>query len=438
MNTLAKDVTKDVAIFINDFYPELPPALEKLSQKLGRPLKGVMLVDKTVRERGKYNADKDQVFETIVCDFSDTSMLRSTIKKLEDHILLIDTTSERGQPYFKLVLPHLAYLPAPTESSLEWATHKGQMRAIVGAYNPNLVPKVQVIQDDSEDTIKSILSNLELPCIVKPTGLAASILVNKVTSEDQLRETLRHSFSTIHDVYARDAGRWDPGMIVEEFIDGEMYSIDAYINDTGTVWCLPPIRSKTAHSLGMDGFYTYQNESYLEIDETTITAGQAAAKDAIHALGLRSCAAHIELFHTQTGWKIIELGPRPGGYRQFMYAAAYGIDHAYNELLVKIGLEPEMPTETVGYSLITNTYAEEEGVIADIEGIEEARAIESVKNLWVHAKAGDFALPSGKGGKLIVDSEMSNTSQQQLLADADKLRAIISIKLTAEKPAITD
>jgi len=428
MNNLAQDATKNVAVFINDFYSELPGALDKLAKRLGRPLKGVMLIDKTAHTLGRYHPDKDHIFGKVICDFSNPGELRRTIKELEDTMLLIDTVSERGQPYFKLVLPHVAYLPTPTESSLEWATHKGQMRTIVGAYNPNLVPHVQVIRDNSEDTISSLLNTLKLPYIVKPTGLAASILVNKVSSEAELRETLEHSFETIHDIYARDAGRWEPEMIVEEFMEGDMYSIDAYVNDAGKVWCLPPIRSKTAHSLGMEGFYTYQNESYLDIDADTIAAGQTAASDAIHALGLRSCAAHIELFLTPTGWKIIELGPRPGGYRQFMYATAYGIDHAYNDLSVKVGLEPEIPTKAIGYSLITNTYAEEEGIIDAIEGIEEARAIASVSDIWVHAKAGDFALPSGKGGNLIVDSEMSNTSQEQLLADAAKLRDCISIR----------
>ncbi|HSX05905.1 MAG TPA: ATP-grasp domain-containing protein [Candidatus Saccharimonadales bacterium] len=428
MKNLVEDGSKNVAVFINDFFPELPPALEKLSKKLGRPIQGVMLVDKTAHSRGKYHRDKNQLFETIVCDFSDPAELRRTIKGLEEKLLLIDATSERSQPYFKLVVPHVPYLPTPTESSLEWATHKGQMRALVGAYRPALVPQVQVVRDDSEDTIATLLNGLRLPYIVKPTGLAASILVNKVSTETELRETLQHSFEVIHDIYARNAGRWEPEMIVEEFIEGDMYSIDAYVNDIGKVWGLPPIRSKTAHSLGMEGFYTYQNESYLEIDDTTVAAGQAAARDAIHALGLRSCVAHVELFHTASGWKIIELGPRPGGYRQFMYAAAYGIDHAYNELLLKIGLEPEIPTKAISYSLITNTYAEEEGTVEAIEGVETARALGSVSNLWVHAKPGDLASPSGKGGDLIVDSEMSNTSQEQLLADADKLRELIKIR----------
>ena len=73
--------------------------------------------------------------------------------------------------------------------------------------------------------LNPILSNLELPLIVKPTGLAAaSILVNKVAPEIERRETLKESFSTIHELDARDAGRWEPEMIIEEFMEGEMYS----------------------------------------------------------------------------------------------------------------------------------------------------------------------------------------------------------------------
>lgn len=433
MDRFVEDPTKNVAVFINDFNIEFAAALEKLSQRLDRPLKGVTLIDQKIYDTKRNKPDVAHMFQEIICDFSSDADLRKTIRELEDNLLLIDASSERNQPYLKKVLPHVPYLLAPTEKSLEWATHKGQMRALLASYDPSIVPKVQLVRDASEETIQSLLSNLVLPYIVKPAGLAASILVNKVSTEDELRQTLQHGFDVIHDIYTRDAGRGKPEMIVEEFIVGDMYSIDMYVDHTGRTWGLPPIRSKTAHSLGKDGFYTYQNESYLEIDEATIEAGQVAAAKAAHALGLRSCAAHVELFHTADGWKIIELGPRAGGYRQFMYEAAYGIDHAYNELLVKIGLEPEITTTPIGYSLITNTYAEEEGEIAAIEGVEEARAIPSVSGLWVHAEPGDRALPSGKGGKLIVDSEMSNADQAQLLADADMLRERIHIRVTPER-----
>jgi len=428
MSTLVKDGSKNIAIFINDFYPELPIALEKLSKKLGRPLKGIMLIDKTAYGQGRYHPDTEHLFDEIVCDFTDPGALRATVKTFEQNLLLIDGNSERSQPYFKLVLPHVPYVLAPTESSLEWATHKGQMRALVGGYNPELVPRVRVIRDDSEATVSDILSNLELPLIVKPTGLAASILVNKVSTEAELRETLKQSFAAIHEVYARDTGRWEPEMIVEEFMEGEMYSVDLYLNQTGYSWALPLIRAKTAHSMGLEGFYEYQLETDVTLDETTIKAGQAVAAEAAHALGLRSCTAHVELYLTATGWKIIELGPRPGGWRQFLYESAYGVDHAYNGLLVKVGLEPEdLGGEPIAYSLIANTYAQDEGIIEAIDGIEEALQLLSVIDLQAHYGPGDIALPSGKGGKILADAKLSHPDKDQLLADTAKLRKHITV-----------
>jgi len=433
MNTYTPDDTKDVAVFINDFYPEIPPALKKLSEKLGRPLQGVMLIDESAQARGDVRPLQDDSFQEIVCDFSDDTALHSIVRQFEDRLLFVDATSERSQPYFKLILPHLPYVPGPTERSLEWATHKGQMRHMLAAYNDNLVPRVQIIRDNSDATITSVLGNLSLPYIVKPTGLSASILVNKVTNEDELREAVSHSLSVIHDIYARDAGRGTPELIIEEFMEGDMYSVDLYLNNEGHAWPLQPMRSRTAHSMGLEGFYEYQLESDLTLDGEAIKAGQETAIQAAHALGLRSCTAHVELYLTATGWKIIELGPRPGGHRQFMYEQAYGIDHAYNEFLVKAGLEPEQLNDTpIAHVAIANTYAQEEGIFEAVEGLDAVRALSSTVQVTVHAKAGTQALPSGKGGKIIVDAQLSNTDKQQLDKDLARLRELIVIRTRTE------
>jgi biotin carboxylase len=433
MSTLAEDATKDVAVFINDFNIEFANALEKLSQRLGRHIKGITLIDQKIYNQKRHKPDIAHIFQEIVCDFSDDAALRKTIRQFEDNLLVIDASSERNQPYLAKVLPHTPYLFAPTESSLLWSTHKGQMRALLGSYNPEIVPLVQTVQDDSEKTIQKVLTKLSFPMIIKPTGLASSLLVNKVHNEAELRKNLTHSFEVIHDVYARDAGRGNPEMIVEEFMEGDMYSIDMYVSQTGQTWSLPPIRSKTAHALGLEGFYEYQLETYIELDEAEVIAAQATAAQAAHALGLRSCTAHVELYRTPEGWKIIELGPRAGGYRQYMYEAAYGVDHAYNELLVKIGLEPEIPAKPIAYSLITNTYADEEGVIETIDGVEAAREIPSVDELVVQVKPGQKAVASGKGGKIVVMGYLCGKDQQQVAKDADNVRRTIRIKVTPEK-----
>ena len=263
--------------------------------------------------------------------------------------------------------------------------------------------------------------------IVKPTGLAASVLVSMVSDEAQLREVLKKSFAVINDIYARDGGRGEPSMIAEEFIKGDMYSVDVYVSQDGTVWPLPLLRSKTGFAAGKEGFHIYQEDSFLELGSEDIKAGHRAAEAAVHALGLRSCVAHIELFKTDDGWKVIELGPRAGGQRQYIYEAAYGIDHAYNELLMKVGLQPEIKEKPVSNVTVVRLYADDDGALADVKGFSEAKALPSVYNLRLRAKVGDAVATSGNGGKAIVDGVLANNDLAQLYDDADRVRSTVKI-----------
>lgn len=299
------------------------------------------------------------------------------------------------------------------------------MREMLGSYDNCLVPKTQVISDASAASINAVTSRLEFPVIVKPTGLASSMLVSKVQNETELVNVLTQSFAVINDIYTRDRGRGDPGIIVEEFIEGDMYSVDVYVNQAGKIWHLPMLRSKNAYTVGLKGFYTYQSDSFTTLDANDTEAGKAAAESAVHALGLRSCVAHIELFKTANGWKIIELGPRAGGQRQDIYKVAYGIDHAYNELRLKVGMEPIISDTPIAYCTTINFYAENEGIIDSIEGIEAAQNTASSYMLQVSAKPGDKAILSNNGGLILADGLMCNTNLEQLNIDASFVRSTL-------------
>ncbi len=436
MNALASDATKTVAIFLNDFDQEFADGLAKLAKKLGRPLQGVILVDETVKRQGRNTPDTKGAFAQVVCDFSDDVSLRKAVNGFNGSILLVTCSSERNQPYLKRLLPHVPYLLGPTESSLDWATHKAKMREMLGSYDETLIPKVQYVTSDGEAEVQKVCSRLCFPLIVKPTGLASSMLVSKVHDEAELKIALHEGFDRIHEVYSRDSGRGEPGMIVEEFIDGDMYSVDLYVSSTGEVWPLPLIRSRTAHSVGLEGFYIYQADSNVTLDDAETRKGQRAAEQAVHALGLRSCVAHVELFHTDDGWRIIELGPRAGGFRQDLYQVSYGIDHAYNELLVKVGLPPEIGTPAyIAHSTTVNFYPDAEGIIDRIEGFDEAARNPSVYKLSALAKPGDPAAPSTNGGKVVVKGVLRNKDLAQLDKDAASVRA--TVKVIVRKKAAT-
>jgi D-alanine-D-alanine ligase-like ATP-grasp enzyme len=422
MNNLWSVSNRDVAVFINDFDQEYADGLVKLAHELKRPLTGIILVDKDILRKKQNSPDTAHLFEQVVCDFNDDRSLATALRPYAERLLLATCSGERNQSYLKRALPHMPYILGPTESSLDWAVHKAKMRELMGAYDPSLVPRVQHITAATETQIRQVLDKLSFPVVVKPTGLAASVLVSKAHNETELRKVIKESFAVIEEIYQRDSGRGEPSMIVEEFIEGDMYSVDAYINQTGKVWVLPLIRSLTGYAAGKTGFHIHQEDSKHDLTPAEIKAGHHAAAQAMHALGLRSCVAHIELFKTADGWKAIELGARAGGQRQYMYEAAYDTDHAYNELRLKVGLDPIINHKPVSHFTIVRTYTDKDGILERVEGYEAAKANPSMYHIRLRATPGTAVSTSDKGGKVIVDAVLRNTDLDQLYKDADLVR----------------
>lgn len=427
VNNLANNPNKDIVLYINDYFEEYGKAFNKLSEKLGRPLRGIILVDKTLKQNNQNLPDTSHQFEEIVCDFRNDAEVRAAVRAIEDRLLLVSCSAESSQMDFRRVLPHLPYVLGPTEKSLEWATHKGKMREVIGAYNPDLVPKVQMVTSAEDEEVKKVLKNLSFPMIIKPTGLSDSTLVTKVHNRVELQRKLEKAFAVLQDIYKKNRGNGKPGIIVEEFMEGDLYSIDGYVDSEGKIWLLPLLRSKSAYQVGLEGFYIYQTETHHNLTAEEDKAGRKASEEAIKAVGLRSSVAHIELFKTSDGWKIIELGARPGALRQEVYEKSYGVDHALNELLIKIGLSPDVNNEAITQSMIFKIYPETSGVVKSLSGIKEAQHHPSLYKMMVFTKPGEKVLPNNKGGSVAVQGLLYNDDFRKLRDEVSYVRSIIKI-----------
>ncbi len=346
-----------------------------------------------------------------------------------ESILAVTIRNESSVRALRKVVPFLPYVSTPSESSLRWSTQKHLMRDRLRNYDARLVPRYSYVTEYTRQTMATIVTELRFPVIVKPNGLAASILVTRCNNETELSQCLKQVFQVITVIYSRDLGRGTPSVLVEEMIQGDMYSTDAYVSAAGKVHCLPLVKVITAESLGLPGFYSYRHIIPTGLSMEEIEAANTASIAAIRALNLNSSTAHIELFQSPEGWKIIEVGPRIGGYREALYRESYGVDHYYNDLAVKIGLEPSIGSKPIGHAAGINIYPDQEGHIQSIEGIEEARKVSSVVFLEAHAKTGDVTLFAGNGGRLIVDGILSNKDPKKLEADVAKVRELVKIKV---------
>lgn len=421
---------RDTILTVNIVEPALVSAVHKHAQELGRDLKGIVLIDRTYAKEAlerDFPRDKTGLFTEILCDFDDQDELQRILMPYTDRLLAVTCRYENSMHNFRKLIPFVPYLPCPSESSLLWSLEKPMMRDRLSNYDRSLTPKYQYMEETDVPHVMELIQDFDFPVIVKPSELAESLLVTRCETEEDLKVCLDETFKVIGDIYEREHRENTPGLLVEEFMEGTMYSTDAYVTNEGEIFCLPLVEVVTAHSIGLPGFYSYRHIIPVGLPPEEVEAAFDVSRAAIKALNLRASSTHIELFRTQQGWKIIELGARIGGYRGALYREAYGVDHFYNDLAIHMGKKPVMPGEPIAHAAGFNIYAEEEGIIESITGVEESQKLESVVFVEAHAEPGEEALFAQNGGRYIVDGILSNKDPEQLEKDMAKIRELVKI-----------
>jgi len=162
----------------------------------------------------------------------------------------------------------------------------------------------------------------------------------------------------------------------------------------------------------------------------TIKRAQEVATKSIRAIGLRNTSVHIELMRTDNGWKIIELGPRIGGFRHDLYNLSYGFDHALNDILIRIPQKPIINKKMIGYSVALKFFAKNEGTLSTLSGIKKIQKLNSFHEIKINKKIGDKCLFAKHGGKSVFDLILFNKNRSELLADIRRVEKNIIIKTT--------
>jgi biotin carboxylase len=422
-------MSKDIIIFVNAIRPRTFQALKDYETQSGRRFKPVVLVDATIKEsifacNGQYNLP--ETVEVVVADFNSPISLRQALAPYQDRIFAVTSQYENCIQELRRLLPYLPYVPTPTESSLIWATEKKQMRKMLESYDSSLVPQYMEVSDSEVATIKKVEQQLTYPVVVKPSGLEGSLLVTHVKNSQELRETLDRTFLAMQEAYDTWIKRQKPAVLIEEFMVGDMYTIDVYVDAQGICRHTPEAGVIVGRQVGYDDFFGYKIFLPSGLSQAESERGQEAAAKACRALGLRSVTAHVELMLTATGWKIIELGPRTGGHRHELYSHAYGINHIVNDIRNRANEEPHIPTELRNFVSAFNIYAHEEGTLKTVHGLETAKNLASFVYLKQNIYEGDPVLFAKNGGDVIIDIVLSHPDEEQLKADIATMEAAIT------------
>jgi len=421
----------------------LPDAAETIAavrayeHETGKPVRIMLLTDSQIRDKKDFTPIPGlDIYES--CDFSKPWKIAETLLPYQDELLAITCRAEAHIGRYMQVLPHVPYLRTATTESLKWASDKYEMRKRLRLFDPKITPKFTWIKKNSKEERVRTVKKIGFPMIVKPANLAGSLFVSICYHEEELEKTLRIMFRKLKKAYENESSLLQPKIIAEEFMDGDIYSIDSYVNSRGGISHCPLVRQKTGRDIGNDDFYNYLQITPTALKSITVANAELVAEKAIHALGLRSTTTHVELMKIDDEWKVIEIGSRIGGFRHVLHKLSCGINHSLNDILVRIPRKPIIPKKCQGFACAMKWYAEKEGKITELKGIKKIGELESFHEIIVNKKVGDRSVFARNGGRSVFNLLMYNADRSKLLADIRRVEQLVNVKVAgrAEKTLI--
>ena len=427
---------KNIIAFVMGARPRSLEEVKAYAKKHDKTYR-IMLISDSRLKRPMQTSGYDIIVE---CDFGKPWKIAEALLPYQKELLAITCRFEQSIARFQQVIPHVPYLRTPTTESLTWATDKYEMRKRLRLFDQKNTPVFTWVKNNTKKERTRVIEKVKFPMIIKPASLAGSLFVTTCYHEEDLDKTLRSAFRKIKAAYKKDARLEEPKLIAEEYMEGDLYSIDSYVNSRGEVYHCPLVRQRTAKDLGRDDFYNYLQITPTALKQETVENAQTVAEQAIHALGLRNVTAHTELMKIDDEWKIIEVGPRPGGFRDILHKLSCDINHTMNDIAIRIPRKPVVPKKCKGYAAYYKYIAPKEGVILETKGIKKIEELESFHSMTINKRVGDRAIFAKNGGRPIFTVVLYNDERSSLLADIRRLEQSVSVtvgngKYAAKKAA---
>lgn len=414
---------KNIIAFVKSVSEDAVAGIHAYGKRTRSPLR-VMLIRDSRIPAGKKRKDLDSMVE---CDFSTPDKIAACLLPYQEELMAISCRSESNMEWFAKVIPHVPYLRTPSTESIYWATDKLLMRRRFRMFDRKSTPAFTMVRQNTKKERARIAARIGFPLVIKPANLAQSMLVSLCYHEEEFEKTLRGAFRKIRRLYEQKKYDREPTIIAEQFMDGDMYSIDAYVTARGKVYFCPIIRVLTSRSRGKDDFSNYLRTTVHTLKKPSIAAAERAVETAVHALALRSTSVHAELMKVDNDWKIIEVGPRIGGYRHKMYEIAYGIDHSLNDILIRLPKKPAIPRKQKAHVAVLTQYPDTEGTIVELKGIKKVQELRSFYDMSVHKKIGDRALFASHGGTAVFSITFAHKDRSTVLADVRRAEKLIKV-----------
>lgn len=252
------------------------------------------------------------------------------------------------------------------------ATNKAEMReALKKAGVP--IPAFYKVSTKEEylEAVKKIKES-GYRCIIKPADNSGSRGIDLL--KDYELETVEKAYK-----YSKESSR-SGDLMVEEYMEGSEVSVETLsvngvchvIQITDKLTTDAPYFVEMGHS---------QPSCHSEIIKKQIAEVAVAAN---HAIGILNGPSHTEIKITKDGPKVVELGARLGGdnITTYLTPLSTGIDMVECCIKIALGENADLLPKFHKASAI-RYFRAEQGCIKDIQGLDEARKLPGVKQVYV-------------------------------------------------------
>ena len=260
---------------------------------------------------------------------------------------------------------------------------------------------------------------LSVPSVVKAPDRQGQKGLALVRSEDELPAAIARAVEESRSGVA----------IVEELVDGPEVTVNAFsvrgkfrpLTVTDRLTAEPP-------AFGVALAHVWPSEA----------GGKAAevARAAVEALGIQDGPSYTQLRIGPDGPQVMEVAARLGGGHDAELArAALGVDlnglalqAALGELIWSAALHAVPQVE----GALVRFLVPPEGVLHEVDGVEEARAVEGVEEVRIYREPGHMFGPFLRGADRAGAILATGESREQALERADEAARLIRFKVGAE------
>jgi len=297
--------------------------------------------------------------------------------------------------------------------------NKYLQREIIQKHNPNLWVKF-LKWTILNLNIEEIEKNIGFPFIIKPVDWVQSSWVAKIKNKKDFEKYLR-TYKDFHDrLEAR--GIDNKELLLEEFIDGTLYSVDYFVNQDWKIFSSKPVKQRLLSDIKFDDYWVLARISSKKTEnEFKWNKLLSFISDTVKATSIKNTYIHHE-FKINSKWdlKTIELNWRIGWWRLELLKKSYWLN--IYELILWEDFKSSKLKEN---NIVVNIYATKRWMLRDfnhkfLEKLKEKSSIKMIetdynfvwKEIW----------PTKDGFVKIWAIKMSHKDYDKLASDFDYIK----------------